>query len=317
MKKISIIIPVYNEESYLPLCLDSLSNLDYPKDGIEVIIIDNGSTDSSLSIAKSYRSKFNKLLVDHFPDGKIGAVRNRGISLSNGDIYAFVDADCVVPPSWLNVAIECFNNSEQLAAVGGDFLYKDNPSWLERAWALNKGQYSRKVHALATGSFIVNRFAIENAGIFNEAIEAGEDTELSARLIRSGYILELNTGCNVIHLGYPNTVGSFIKRQIWQTKDYIITRNGRFDRTFVLTFLFLISNLAALTLMPFYLSCTVLLLFLSLIIPSFSSMYRFSQSAETFNPIILVKIFGVQYLYYVGRSIGLCISFFKLLSGKY
>lgn len=98
MAKISIIIPIYNMEKYLRMCLDSVLNQSF-KD-FEVILIDDGSTDSSPSIIEEYRSKYPDVVRAYREDNAgQGKARNYGISLARGEYIGFVDADDYIEPA--------------------------------------------------------------------------------------------------------------------------------------------------------------------------------------------------------------------------
>ena len=92
MKKVSIIVPVYNAEKYLDKCLDSLVNQTYKN--IEIIVIDDKSTDNSLKVLEEYNKKnSNVVLIKNKKNMGIGYTRNVGIKKSNGDYLYFVDSD--------------------------------------------------------------------------------------------------------------------------------------------------------------------------------------------------------------------------------
>ena len=88
---VSIIIPVYNTAKYLPNCLDSIINQSYCN--LEIIIIDDGSTDDSYKIAKKYASKDPRIKLVHQKNSGQSSARNKGLSLSKGNFIAFVDSD--------------------------------------------------------------------------------------------------------------------------------------------------------------------------------------------------------------------------------
>ena len=92
MTKVSVIVPVYNAEKYLKVCLDSLVN--QTLDDIEIIVIDDASEDNSLEIIKDYALKYS-FIKAYYNDKNIGQseTRNRGISLSSGKYIGFLDAD--------------------------------------------------------------------------------------------------------------------------------------------------------------------------------------------------------------------------------
>lgn len=93
MKKplISIIVPVYNIEEYLPRCIDSILGQSY--DNIEVILVDDGSTDRSGKICDEYLKRDNRVVVLHKNNGGSSSARNAGINIANGDYVGFVDSD--------------------------------------------------------------------------------------------------------------------------------------------------------------------------------------------------------------------------------
>ena len=88
---ISIIVPVYNTQDYLDKCLTSIINQTYKN--IEIIIIDDGSTDNSKEIIKKYMNNDNRILYYHQKNSGVGIARNKGINLSRGNYITFIDSD--------------------------------------------------------------------------------------------------------------------------------------------------------------------------------------------------------------------------------
>ncbi|MDO4161644.1 MAG: glycosyltransferase [Pseudomonadota bacterium] len=86
MKKISIIIPIYNVEKYLPKCLDSVINQTWKN--IEIICVNDGSPDNSSAILESYAAKDPRIKIINRPNGGISAARNTGLTNATGD-YIF------------------------------------------------------------------------------------------------------------------------------------------------------------------------------------------------------------------------------------
>ena len=91
MIKISIIIPVYNVEKYLATCLDSVINQTYKN--LEILLIDDGSTDSSGLICEQYSKKDTRIKTIHKKNGGLSDARNVGISYASGDYISFIDSD--------------------------------------------------------------------------------------------------------------------------------------------------------------------------------------------------------------------------------
>ena len=96
---VSVIIPVYNGENYLSQCLDSV--LAQTIKGLEVICVDDGSSDSSLEILESYAQRHACFKILHQDNMFAGAARNRGMSIASGKYLAFLDCDDFVEPEYL------------------------------------------------------------------------------------------------------------------------------------------------------------------------------------------------------------------------
>lgn len=93
---ISVIIPVYNVQAYLPECLDSVISQDYRE--LEIILIDDGSRDDSGKICDDYAAKDSRIRVIHQPNGGAGAAKNAGLRAATGEYLAFLDSDDTLEP---------------------------------------------------------------------------------------------------------------------------------------------------------------------------------------------------------------------------
>ena len=102
---ISIIVPVHNSSKYLNKCLDSILNQTYKH--IEIIVIENGSTDNSLEILNNYK---DKIKLEVLECSGLSQARNRGLELSKGEYIAFVDSDDIIEP---NMIEELLNNIKE------------------------------------------------------------------------------------------------------------------------------------------------------------------------------------------------------------
>jgi len=89
--KISVIVPIYNAEPYLPKCLDSIIAQSY--NDLEVILIDDGSTDKCWQICDEYAEKDSRIKVMHKENGGVASARNAGLKIATGEYIAFVDSD--------------------------------------------------------------------------------------------------------------------------------------------------------------------------------------------------------------------------------
>ena len=130
LPNISIVIPCFNEEKYIGECLSSIFELNYDLNNLEVILVDNGSSDRTIEIASQFPVK---ILVKK--NVKVGGVRNYGVDHAKGKYIAFLDSDCVVDSDWLKNGVQHLESQPGLV-VGGQYLLRDNPSWLEKYWVL-------------------------------------------------------------------------------------------------------------------------------------------------------------------------------------
>ena len=93
MKLLSIIVPMYNSEKWLPKCVESLIHQDIPAEEYEIILVDDGSPDGCRKLAKDYASRYGNILVLSRPNGGTSAARNTGIHAAQGKYLYFVDPD--------------------------------------------------------------------------------------------------------------------------------------------------------------------------------------------------------------------------------
>lgn len=142
--KISVIVPIYNVEKYLVKCIDSLVNQTYHD--LEIILVNDGSTDSSEDIIKQYAEKDNRILALNKNNGGLSDARNYGLKYATGDYCLFIDSDdylalnalelCVNKINETGADIVCFDmiyvySDHTVFASGGDFnliSFKKNPN---------------------------------------------------------------------------------------------------------------------------------------------------------------------------------------------
>ena len=105
----SIIVPVYNAEKTLRRCIDSILAQTYPN--FELILVDDGSKDSSATIIDEYAAKDSRIIPIHQPNGGVSSARNAGLDNAYGDYVVFIDADDYITPPYLH---EYQRNSEDL-----------------------------------------------------------------------------------------------------------------------------------------------------------------------------------------------------------
>ena len=120
---ISIVIPVYNVERYLPLCIDSVLGQEYTN--YEVILVDDGSTDHGPEICDSYARSNEQVTVIHKKNAGLGEARNSGLSVAHGEYIYFLDSDDTIQSDTLSTFVNFLNRHGEFSIVGTDFQYVD------------------------------------------------------------------------------------------------------------------------------------------------------------------------------------------------
>lgn len=108
MKKISVIVPVYNVEKYLSQCLDSIIHQTYKN--LEIILVDDGSTDSSGLICDNYSQKDKRIKIIHKCQGGLSDARNAGLKIATGEYISFIDSDDFIDKNMYSILI---NNTQK------------------------------------------------------------------------------------------------------------------------------------------------------------------------------------------------------------
>lgn len=211
---ISIIVPVYNCAKTLPACLDSLVALDYPRDCLEIIVVDNGSDDNSAAIARNYPVK----LVEELQVKSSYAARNRGIADARGEIIAFTDSDCVVSASWLKEAVKGFKE-ETTGAVAGEILGYRQENFIEKCLVEMKHMSARAsliyppLPKIQTANALYRRAVFDAIGLFDPKLLSGGDADFSWRMqLETEYKIHYRPAAIVYHQ-HVNSLRSFCRQK--------------------------------------------------------------------------------------------------------
>jgi cellulose synthase/poly-beta-1,6-N-acetylglucosamine synthase-like glycosyltransferase len=217
---VSIVIPAYNESRYIKTSLESVLGLNYPKNKTEIIIVDDGSTDNTMKIAKGYEKRGVKVFTKT-NEGKAAAL-NFGIKKARGELIVTMDADSYLSPNCLNEMLPLFG--EDVAAVTAAVKIKASDSWIKE---FQRVEYllilfSRKLLSyidcvpVTPGPFsIFRKSALEAVGGFDER-NLVEDQEIALRLQSHHYRIASSMSAEV-YTEPPETIGNFLKQRIrWQ-----------------------------------------------------------------------------------------------------
>ncbi len=123
MQLVSILVPVYNVEDYVGQCLDSLVNQTYPN--IEIIVINDGSTDRSLEIVEAYQKKYSQIQLYSYKNAGVSTTRNRALSKANGDYLMFVDSDDSISLNTIEEMVHMMEDEDcDIVTCGYSFEFK-------------------------------------------------------------------------------------------------------------------------------------------------------------------------------------------------
>lgn len=215
---VSIVIPVKDRAADLRNCLISLQQLDYPQEKLEVVVVDDGSSDDTPQVAKALGAQ---LVASGATGGGPALARNKGAAHASGEILAFIDSDCTASKQWLMELLPVFADSD-VAAVGGwvDGMYSE--SALDRYEAvmssLNLGRREMSggqggdTFYLPSCNLLMRKEAFTSARGFRSELQVGEDVDLTWRLRDAGWkIVYLPMG-TVFH-AHRSKLWPFMKRR--------------------------------------------------------------------------------------------------------
>jgi len=184
---VSVIIPVYNDNSRLQTCLGALTSQTYPADRFEVIVVDNGSAPP---VDGNVRPGPNVCIVLEARPGSFIA-RNTGLAAARGDVIAFTDADCYPEPRWIEAGIAAIGSSRVIVAghVEAFPVLPDAPTVAERFEMLFGFEQEKNAArgVSVTANLICHREAFEDAGVFNTESHSAHDYEWCRQAVRCGY----------------------------------------------------------------------------------------------------------------------------------
>jgi glycosyltransferase involved in cell wall biosynthesis len=211
---VSVVVPARNCERTIASCIDSLLRVDYPEDRRELVVVDNASTDSTAAVIRSHPVR-----CLHEPRRGPSAARNRGIVASDGEIVAFVDADCVASGGWLRELVAGFEQPG-VSGVAGEIVAFPPSTPAERYHAIRKGRWqesalnsSRPFPVTANVGF--RRETFERIGLFDPQLARAEDKDFGWRFFAEGLELAYRPGAVVLHRHRPTAWGLFKQNAGW------------------------------------------------------------------------------------------------------
>lgn len=214
MPGISVVVPVYQGEGLIEQCIQSLLQLDYPAELLEILVVDNASTDRTAQVVRSFDVR---LLSEPRQGASIAC--NTGWREARFPFIAFTDADCVVDPQWLKCLLSRMDD-ETVGGVGGklaaapaqnliqQYIVRKNILSQERAMEEHPGSPPFVV----TANVLYRREALEKVGGLDESLTgAGYDADLAWRIQWAGYKIVYEPQAIVWH-HHRATLRSFMRQ---------------------------------------------------------------------------------------------------------
>jgi len=180
---VSVIIPCYNAELFVREAIDSVLNQSYAN--IEIIVVDDGSTDASRDVVNTYGSRVRYQFQQN---AGAPAARNAGIRSARGEFLQFLDADDRILPAKIEKQLECFTEDSSLGVVYGPYYKMDTTG--KHFDLVEGGAGSGDIfhnllswqYFIATHSCLIRTEAVRNVGYFDTSLKSTEDWDLWIRL---------------------------------------------------------------------------------------------------------------------------------------
>ncbi|MEI7556933.1 glycosyltransferase [Candidatus Chlorohelix sp.] len=220
---LSVIVPVYNSASTLTACLEALLEQDF--NPFELIIVDDGSTDSTLKVAKSFTSRGIKVISTSHQGAAVA--RNRGVMEAQGNIILFTDADCTPVPNWVSMMAAGLiagiekGQLENVRVVGAKGVYATKQKGLVARFVQLEFEYryirlakQPYLEFVDTYSAAYQRKALLGCGGFDPSFPGAivEDAELAWRLASQGYRMVFLPAAQVGHT-HVSTISAYFRRK--------------------------------------------------------------------------------------------------------
>jgi glycosyltransferase involved in cell wall biosynthesis len=197
-----VIVPVFNDPQGLARCLERLEAQTYPKDSYEVVVVDNGSSESVDPVVR----RFSQARLVSEPRKGAYVARNAGVARSTGTVLAFTDADCLPFADWLEKGVGALLGTPSCAQVGGavelyprDLRRRTAVETYELIRAFPQQQYIEIDHYAVTANMFTLRSIYELVGPFDERMFSGGDNEWGQRLHDRGLVQVYCEGARVRH----------------------------------------------------------------------------------------------------------------------
>lgn len=196
---LSVIVPIYQEEKYISKCIDSMLSQDYPKDDLEIILVDGMSKDRTREIVTTYTAKYPFIRMIDNPERIAPCAMNRGIKEAKGDVIMRLDAHVYYPKNYFSLLVEKVNElpgAENVGALCNTLPVNDSitaqsiAAVLSSSFGMGNSHFrvgadkEMEVDTVPFGCF--HRSIFDKVGLYDEELVRNQDDELNARIIKAG-----------------------------------------------------------------------------------------------------------------------------------
>lgn len=205
----SVVIPLYNKELSITNTVQSV--LDQTYQNFEIVIINDGSTDSSIKAVEAIND--NRIRLIHQENQGVSAARNRGIKEAKFEWIAFLDGDDLWEPNHLEEITKMMNLYPEEKVFVTSFVYSDNRPMFKHPRATpifkieNYFKEAMKENLMWTSIVVARRNCLEEVGLFNISLTRGEDLDLWARIAKNFFIIKSTNATAIYRVEAENRTG--------------------------------------------------------------------------------------------------------------
>jgi cellulose synthase/poly-beta-1,6-N-acetylglucosamine synthase-like glycosyltransferase len=215
--KVSIIVATLNSERTIDECLRAIFELNYPKDFLEVLVVDGCSKDATVKIAQKYPVKVISAPLN------APAAYNYAMKMVSNDVLGFIDADAKVEKEWLNKLVTYLDGPQVVGVSGGIETWNTENAWARSIGYDLANRYARlkkSVVRVATMNLLMKKSVIEEVGGFDEKLPSQYDTDLGFRITSRGYKILFEPSVKCYHFN-RSTVRSYFRQQLQYGKNTV------------------------------------------------------------------------------------------------
>ena len=320
---VSVIVPVLNEEKYIKECLNSLLNQDYPKENLEIILVDGNSSDKTVEIIKRYIQKYSFIKLVANPKKTVQYAMNLGIKNAFGKYIVRMDAHATYSNDYISKCIEYLKKTKA-ANVGGTTVVRGKTSTQKviaaayhSPFALGGSKhydenYEGYADTVAWGAF--EREYLLKIGMYDEKLPRSEDDDLNFRITERGDKIFVTPKIKSIY--YPRD--SFLKlfKQYFEYGKWKVAvvrkhhKPSRIAHLIPMMFVLFLIFGAVLSFFGSFFKITYASIFALYV---FINLFFSFKNKYTWNFTSKIKLFAVHFIIHVSYGLGFLVGIFKFL----